>query len=159
MFLAFCPSGACFLGRGVGYHKRSEIWFNRNSRLQEAFADAVDCDAVFASLFNELLLYRQSTPLLPFLAFDPAEIDAVFRFHDFGSSVPFGLLQNDKITSRTCCSIGSQQGVDAADTVNAVDSCCANVECAERELVQPRPRPGGLVLHMWTPSREAGGIP
>ena len=32
------------------------------------------------------------------------------------------------------------------DTVDAVDRCCANVECAERELLQPRPRPGGLVF-------------
>ena len=31
-------------------------------------------------------------------------------------------------------------------TVNAVDRCCANVERAERELLQPRPRPGGLVF-------------
>ena len=34
-----------------------------------------------------------------------------------------------------------------ADTVNVVDRCCANVERAERELVQPRPRPGGLVIY------------
>ena len=33
------------------------------------------------------------------------------------------------------------------DTVNAVDRCCcANVERAERELLQPRPRPCGLVF-------------
>ena len=38
------------------------------------------------------------------------------------------------------------------DTVNAVDRCCANVERAERELLQPRPRPGGLVF-------LAGGLP
>ena len=31
-----------------------------------------------------------------------------------------------------------------ADTVIAVDHCCVNVERAKRELVQPRPRPGGL---------------
>ena len=39
-----------------------------------------------------------------------------------------------------------------ADTVNAVDRCCANVERAKRELLQPRPRPGGLVF-------LAGGLP
>ena len=39
-----------------------------------------------------------------------------------------------------------------ADTVDAVDHCCANVERAERELLQPRPRPGGLVF-------LAGGLP
>ena len=33
-----------------------------------------------------------------------------------------------------------------ADTVDAVDRCCANVERTERELLQPRPRPGGLVF-------------
>ena len=38
------------------------------------------------------------------------------------------------------------------DTVNAVDRCCANVERVERELLQLRPRPGGLVF-------LAGGLP
>ena len=33
-----------------------------------------------------------------------------------------------------------------ADTVHAVDRCCTNVERTERELLQPRPRPGGLVF-------------
>ena len=36
-----------------------------------------------------------------------------------------------------------------ADTVDAADCCCANVE---RELVQQKPRPGGLVF-------RAGGVP
>ena len=39
-----------------------------------------------------------------------------------------------------------------ADTIDAVDRCCANVERTERELLQPRPRPGGLVF-------LAGGLP
>ena len=39
-----------------------------------------------------------------------------------------------------------------AGTVNAVDRCCTNVERAERELLQPRPRPGDLVFC-------AGGLP
>ena len=39
-----------------------------------------------------------------------------------------------------------------ADTVNAVNRCCANVKRAESELVQPRPPPDGLVL-------RAGGLP
>ena len=38
------------------------------------------------------------------------------------------------------------------DTVNAVDHSFANVERAERKLLQPRSRPGGLVL-------IAGGLP
>ena len=44
------------------------------------------------------------------------------------------------------CSTGSQQGVDVVDAVDAVDHCCANVERTEREILQPRPRPGGLVF-------------
>ena len=75
---------------------------------------------------------------------------AISRCRNFGSFVPFGLLQSDDVT--TLCSTGSQQGVDVADTVNAVDRCCANVERAERELLQPRPRPGGLVF-------LTGGLP
>ena len=65
-------------------------------------------------------------------------------------SFPFRLLQSDDVT--TLGSTGSQQGVDVPDTVNAVDRYCANVERAERELLQPRPRPGGLVF-------LAGGLP
>ena len=71
--------------------------------------------------------------MLPFPAFDPTGIDAVSRCHDFGNSVPFGLLQPNNVT--TPCSTGSHQGVDVAFTVNAVDYCCAKVEPAERELV------------------------
>ena len=40
----------------------------------------------------------------------------------------------------------------AAPLKDAVDRCCANVERTERELLQPRPRPGGLVF-------LAGGLP
>ena len=32
-------------------------------------ADALNCDVVLASLFNDILLYRQSNLMLPFLAF------------------------------------------------------------------------------------------
>ena len=92
--------------------------------------------------------------MLPLPAFDSdaitAEKDAVSRCHNFESSVSFGLLQSNNVT--TLCSTASQQGLDEADTVNTVDRCCANVERAERELRQPRPRPGGLVSH-------AGGLP
>ena len=84
--------------------------------------------------------------MLPFSAFDPAEIDAVSRYHDFGSSVPFGLLQSNNVT--TLYSTGSQQGVDVGDTTNTVDCCCANIE---RKLLQPKPRPGGLAFN-------AGGL-
>ena len=63
---------------------------------------------------------------------------------NFGRSAPFGLLQFNDAT--TLCSTGSQQSVDVPDTVNAVDSCCANVQRAKRELLQRRRRPGGLVF-------------
>ena len=59
-------------------------------------------------------------------------------------SLPFGLLQSNDVT--ILCSTGSQQGVGVPNTVNAVDRCCANVERAERELLQPRPCPGGLLF-------------
>ena len=92
--------------------------------------------------------------MLPFSALDHATIptkkDAVSRCRNFESSVTFGLLPSDDVTA--LCSTGSQQGVDVADTVNVVDRCCANVERAERELLQPRSRPGGLVF-------LAGGLP
>ena len=93
--------------------------------------------------------------MLPFPPFNPAtitaEIDAVSKCNDFGSSVPFDLLRLlENVT--TSCSTGSQQGVKVADAVNAVDRYCANVERAERKLVQSRPRPGGLLFH-------AGGLP
>ena len=58
--------------------------------------------------------------------------------------------QSDDVTA--LCSTSSQQSVDVPDTVSAVDSCCTNVERAERELFQPRPRPGGLVF-------ITGGLP
>ena len=89
--------------------------------------------------------------MLPISAFDTtaitAENDAVSRCHEFGSSVPFGFLQPENLAIP--CSTGSQLGVDVADTVNAFDRCCANVEVAERELVQLRPRPDGLVFYAW----------
>ena len=66
------------------------------------------------------------------------------------SLLVLGLLQSDDVT--TLCITGSQQGVDVADTIDAVDRCCAIVKRAERKLLQPRPRPGGLVF-------LAGGLP
>ena len=80
----------------------------------------------------------------------PLKKNAVSRCRNYGSSAPFGLLQSNDVT--TLCSTGSLQGVDEADTIDAVDRYCANVERAERELLQPRPRPGGLVF-------LAGGLP
>ena len=89
--------------------------------------------------------------MLPFPALNHAAIitekDAVSRYRNFETSFSFSLLQSDDAT--TLCSTVSQQGVYVADTV---DRCCANVERTERELLQPRPRPGGLVL-------LAGGLP
>ena len=86
--------------------------------------------------------------MLPFFGFDPAastaEINVEPRSHDFESSVPFGLLKFNNVT--TLCRSGSQLGVDVADIVSAVDRCCANGERVERDLVQPRSRPGGLVF-------------
>ena len=83
--------------------------------------------------------------MLPFPAFDLAEIGAVSICDGFGSSVPFGLLQSDSFT--TIFSTGSQKVHDVADTVNAIDRCCVNIERAERELVQPRSRSGPSCLH------------
>ena len=92
--------------------------------------------------------------MLPFPALNPAAIttekDAVSRCHNFGSSVSFCLLQSNDVT--ILCSTGPQQVVDVPDTVNPVGRCCANVERAERQLLQPRPRPGGLVF-------LTGGLP
>ena len=85
-----------------------------NASLQEACADALDYDVTLASLFNDLLLYRQ------FSSFTPAaitiEIDAVSRCDDSGCSFSFDFLQSDGL--KTC-----------------VGSCCANIERAEHELV------------------------
>ena len=91
----------------------------------------------------------------PFSPYDPtaitAEIDAVSRWDDSGSFVPFGLRQSDSVI--TTCITGTQRlSVDVIDTFNAVKTCHSNVECDERELVQPRPRADGLVFH-------AGGLP
>ena len=86
--------------------------------------------------------------MLPFSAFDPAastaKVDALSEGHGFGSSVSFGLLQPKSATS--LCSPGSQQCVDLNDPMNFVDRFCAYVERAKREVVQPRPRPGGFVF-------------
>ena len=94
------------------------------------------------------------TPCCPFLLLtmlqSPLKKDAVSRCRDFESSVPFGRLQFDDVT--TLCSTGSQQGVDMADTVDVIDRCCANVERTKRELLKRRPRPDGLVF-------LAGGLP
>ena len=79
--------------------------------------------------------------MLPFPAFDPAAItaekDAVSRYHSFGSSVPFGLLQSNNVT--TLCNTGSQQGVDVADTVTPLTAAVRtlnvpNVSSSSRDL-------------------------
>ena len=56
---------------------------------------------------------------------------------------PFWSPASDDVT--TLCSTDFQQGVDVPNTIDAVDRCCANVERTERKLLQPRPRPDGLV--------------
>ena len=59
--------------------------------------------------------------------------------------------QPGKVANPACGQLNRKNNI-VADTVNAVDRCCANVERTERELLQPRPRPGGLVFF-------AGGLP
>ena len=92
--------------------------------------------------------------MLPFPPLDPAaiatEVHALSGCDSFRCSVPLGLLQSDDVTA--LCATGSQEGVDVADAGDAFDSCCADIKSAERELFQPRPCLGGLVLH-------AGGLP
>ena len=109
---------------------------------------------VLTSFFNVFLLYSQSNPMLSFPSFDlaaiAAEVDTVSGCDNFRGSVPLGLLQFDDVTA--LCGTGSQEGVDVVDAVDAFDSCCADIKSAEREFFQPRPCPGGLVLH-------AGGRP
>ena len=89
------------------------------------------------SYFNYLLLYRQSNPMLPFPALNhvaiAAKTNALSRCRNCKFRARFGLLHSDDVT--ILCSTGSQQGVDVADTVDAIDRCCANVERAERELL------------------------
>ena len=73
-----------------------------------------------------------SSPIASFAIFNSAaitiEIDEVYRCDDSGCLFPFAILQFDN--AKTC-----------------VDSCCANTERAEHELVQPRPHPGSLMFH------------
>ena len=92
--------------------------------------------------------------MLPFpsfyLAAITAEEDALSRCDDFGCSVLFGLLQFDNVS--TTRSTRPKKGIDLTDTVNAVDPCWAGVEGVQRELVQPRPRPGGLMFDAGGPS-------
>ena len=79
------------------------------------------------------------TPCCPFLPLKKTRYpDATIL------EVPPLLVSCRPITSQPCRV--SQQGVDVADTVSTVDRCCANDERAERELIQPRPRPGGLLF-------------
>lgn len=69
-------------GRGVGHHERNKTWLNLKINLQEVCADALDCDAVLTSFFNDFLVYRQSDSVLlchPFgRAVITAEVEAVF---------------------------------------------------------------------------------
>ena len=66
--------------------------------------------------------------------------------------VPSLLVSCNPMTPQPFAAQVLSRVVDVADTVDAVDRCCANVEHAERELLQPRPRPDGLVV-------LAGGLP
>ena len=109
---------------------------NRNTGLQEACADALDCDAVLTSFLNDFLFYCQSNPVLPFSPSDPAaitaEVNAVSSCHNFRNAVSFRLLQSDDVT--TFCSTESQGNVDMTDTVDAFKGCCTHVERAKREF-------------------------
>ena len=60
-------------------------------------------------------------------------------------SLPFGHLQFNDVA--TLYSTGSQQGVDVTDTVKKRRRSLL-VRTFKRELVQPRPRPGGLAFHV-----------
>ena len=111
---------------------------------------AVPFSPAFLTISSFIASPTPCCPLLPLTKLESPLKNAVCRCRNFESFVRFGLLQSDDVT--TLCSTGSQQGVDMTDTVDAVDRCCVNVECTERELLQPRPRPGGLVF-------LAGGLP
>ena len=78
------------------------------------------------------------------------EVDAVSGYDYLICFVPLGLLQSDDVTA--LCGTESQKVVDEADAVDLFDSCCVDIKSAERELFQPSPCPGGLMLH-------AGGLP
>ena len=94
-----------------------------------------------------------STPCCPFLSLTPLSSPLKkTRYPDATiSKVPSLSVSSSPITDHSLQHT-TQRGVDVADTVSAFYSCCANVERAERELIQPRPRPGGLVV-------RGGGLP
>ena len=77
-------------------------------------------------------------PFLPLTMLQsPLKQNAISRCRNFVSSVPFGLLQSDDVT--TLCSTGSQQGVDVADTVDALTAAVRrlnlpNVSSSSRDL-------------------------
>ena len=72
--------------------------------------------------------------MLPFLPSDPgaisSEVDVIRRRHNFRSSVSFGLLQANDVT--TLCGTDFQEDVNVADVVDAFESCCMPVERAKR---------------------------
>ena len=90
--------------------------------------------------------------MLPFSAFDPAaitaEVNAVSICHDFGSFVPFSLLQSNSAFAEKGLSRVSMSPIPLTPLTATVRT----LNVPERELVQPRPRPGGLVF-------RAGGLP
>ena len=102
------------------------------------------------AFFTDFLLNRQSDSMLPFFPFGPvaitAEVDAIPGCHIFRSSVPFGLLQSDYVT--TLSGTYSQEAVDVANAGDTFDSCCAHNKSAEREFFQ---RSGGLGMRNRTP--------
>ena len=87
------------------------------------------------------------TPCCPFLPLTPLQSPLKkTRYQDATTlEVPSLFVSCSPMTSQPFAA-QSLSRVSMSHTVNAVDRCCANVEYAERELLQPRPRPGGLVF-------------
>lgn len=64
------------------------------------------------------------------------------------SEVTSRLASCSPMTAQSLASQGlSRVSLGPIDTVNAVDSCCPNVERAKREVIHPRFRPDGLLFH------------
>ena len=101
----------------------------------------------FLTIFSFIASSTSCCPLLPLATVQSPPKQTRYPDAKF-SEVPSHLVSCNPIASQPL----AEQGVDVANTVNAVDRYCANVERAKRELVQPRLRPDSLAFH-------AGGLP
>ena len=97
--------------------------------------------------------FARPTPNYPFLPFTPLQSPPKkTRYPDATiSEVPSFFIFCSRITPQTFAAQGLSM-VSMWPIPLTPYRCCANVEHSERELLQPRPRPGGLVFH-------AGGLP